>query len=197
MSKPNFISSAYDNFAGFDVRRNAWYDRLTVDPRKMLPTYKLFCDPLGTPIASSFKDQTKTNLVRPNQLPPPVHHKTERIICLSASDNADVEQFRAQYTLEFVLDQKTFAKVPLLKFPLWGKLEVERVPCAKDADQNITMARAILPDLQEPWCHELTAPVIILPMQFFEVRLTGQPFAAFDDIDIMILLDGATAWGVQ
>jgi len=59
------------------------------------------------------------------------------------------------------------------------------------------MARAILPDLKEPWAHELEIPLVIAPQQYFVCRLIGTPFPVLDMIDVMILLDGLTAWAVQ
>jgi|SRR5882672_3174956 len=179
-------------YAGFvDRRRHAWYDRLIIS-RKPEPSYELFNKPIG-----EHKPFSHTNMLQGNVFPPPLSALVERIICIFASENSDSEQFRTNYVFEFRIDQKTFAKIPLRRFPLWGKLEIEEFEVPLDG-KMIKTARPILPDITEPWCHEMGEFArYIAPEQPFGVRLTGEPFPVMDTIDVMILLDGLSDFSVQ
>jgi hypothetical protein len=49
-------------------------------------------------------------------------------------------------------------------------------------------------DTQEPWCDQLEIPIVITNLMCFYASLAGMPFGATESIDIMVMLNGLTAF---
>ena len=139
-----------------------------------------------------------------NCLPAPTAHSARQIVALFGNNTQDVENFRRNYIMEFHIGMKIYERLPLLRFPLWGSLEryVEQdgtieVQYRAERPQEKPLYTVKSLRFEEPWAYNFDVPQLISSQQYFSVKLVGTPVVPMSTIDVTVLLNGLTAFGVQ
>lgn len=177
-----------------------WYDRAILCGTQPTPE---IVDLFGVPIGSQ-KGPEFTNMWMANCLPAPETHSISQIVALFGKDDADAQRFRERYVLELYIGQKIYERLPLLRFPLWGSLqefieidgEIEvQYPGKRPEKKPAYTVKSVR--FEEPWAYNFQVPQTIAALQYFSVKLVGRSFTPESPVDITVLLNGLTAFGVQ
>ena len=162
-----------------DVRAHGFYDRLVISAGELTRSeYFLFSEVYGRSLGD-------TNMMMPRQLPVPMAHSITSVVAILASGNPSSLQFWQDYVLTIWLNNKYCYRRPLRRFPMLALTGVDLI-----SEEQ----RTALVDTQEPWCDQLEIPIVITNLMCFYASLAGMPFGATESIDIMVMLNGLTAF---
>lgn len=174
------------------VRDHMYYDRYRFTSTRVPRLYALTSEGVTLPgnirmfeqPISNLRGISDTNMHMACRLPIPNVHVIDRVHCMfSLRDSciSDVDRFTGNYVLHLWIGEKRYGQWPLRRFPVVGELNLE------DSSKR----------LGEPYSIELTEPVLIPEAMTFHVELQGEPLALDRGIDMMVGLDGITAFAIQ
>jgi hypothetical protein len=168
--------------AWLEIRDHMLYDRIVFPAGTPIPNYlPFYVEPIGCckPGTFHFKTYLDTNNMRGCQLPPPMVMLVKQVVvfCNPDAAPADLARFFKGFYFEFRLDDKVYARAPLLRRPVLGSLDqmvsIEDVPRHNRTSRRpVSLARDIVTELEEA--------IFIAPMQQFTFTLHG-PLSGYSD----------------
>lgn len=148
------------------------YDTLILD-QMMGSVYYFFQHALGLHTGPQV-----TNMEMPSTLPAPQHFQVHRMWMLLSGSRVDAEVFAPPAALQFQIGQRIYSSISVLDVCRYGLESVS------------------LKEEPGPRCMEFRPSLMILPGQYFAVKLEGGGTWS-GQLHAKLILDGLMAFGVQ